>query len=327
MSKKYDIFGIESGCLDLNVCINEMPELNRGTGVTDLSWQGGGKVSSGIIASARLGAKCTISGIYGDDSYGRFCYEDFKRHGVNVSNVILDPGKTTSLDIVVAEKKSMTRTMLFYPGTCRRMTEADADWGLLKDSRYLFISGASEMTRRAVQVAKENGVEVFIDADGHSPELEAMIPDIDIFIGSEFVFDVMFPGAKAKGIENLEEECRNIQARGPRIAIFTFGEKGCAGVDENGFFTVPAFNVDVIDTVGAGDIFHGAFIAEYAQGKSARECALLASGTSAIKCTRIGGRAGIPTQDVLDKFIATGEIDYSEIDGRVAYYRKGTENI
>ena len=87
------------------------------------------------------------------------------------------------------------------------------------------------------------------------------------------------------------------------------------------------YEVEVVDTVGAGDIFHGAFAAMVTMGKSVRDCALYSSATSAIKCTRIGGRAGIPTMDVLEKFIKTGEIDYSEIDKRVEFYRKGNENL
>lgn len=325
--KKYDVYGIESGCLDLNVCINEMPELNRGTGVTDLSWQGGGKVSSGLIASARLGAKCAISGSFGDDTYGMICYNDFVRHGVDVSNLILRKGETTSLDIVVAEKKSMTRTMLFRGGSCKRLTEDEVNWELLEQSKLLFIAGYGEFQMMAADKAHALGTKVLIDADGYSDNIYDTIPKIDYFIGSEFVFDGLFPGAKEKGLENLREECEKIHAMGPEVVVFTFGEKGCIGLsEEDGYFTLPAFKVDVVDTVGAGDIFHGAFAAMLAQGKSAKECALYSSATSAIKCTRIGGRAGIPTPDVLEKFIETGVIDYSEIDKRVDFYRKGNEN-
>ena len=152
--KKYDVFGVESGCLDLNVCIDEMPPLNHGTGVYDMSWQGGGKVSSGMIAAARLGAKCTISGALGDDDYGRVIYNDFVRHGVNVSNLTLREGKTTSLDIVLAEKKSMTRTMLFHGGTNEAMSPEEVNWDLLLDSKLLFIAGYRDMPFEAARRAK-----------------------------------------------------------------------------------------------------------------------------------------------------------------------------
>ena len=200
--KKYDVFGVESGCLDLNVCIDEMPQLNHGTGIYDMSWQGGGKVSSGMIAAARLGAKCTISGSLGDDEYGRVIYNDFARHGINVSNLYLREGKTTSLDIVVAEKKSMTRTMLFHGGNGGAISVDEVDWSLLADSKLLFISGYRDMPFEAARRAKELGIEVLIDADGYEEKIYDMIPYVDYFIASEFCFDGLYPGVKEKGLEN-----------------------------------------------------------------------------------------------------------------------------
>lgn len=81
------------------------------------------------------------------------------------------------------------------------------------------------------------------------------------------------------------------------------------------------------DTVGAGDVFHGAFLAAIVKGLSPKDAARFASGVAAIKCTRIGGRAGIPNWEVTDNFLETGEIDYREIDERVKKYGRGIEYV
>ena len=109
--------------------------------------------------------------------------------------------------------------------------------------------------------------------------------------------------------------------------MFTFGEKGCIGMTKGGYFELPAYKVDVVDTVGAGDVYHGAFLAGLLKGYSAEYTAKLASAVSAIKCTRIGGRAGIPNWEVTDNFLETGEIDYREIDERVKKYGRGLEYV
>ena len=114
-----------------------------------------------------------------------------------------------------------------------------------------------------------------------------------------------------------------LQSYGPEIVIFTFGAEGCKGLYEDHYFDIPAIPVEVVDTTGAGDVFHGAFDYFYLQGYNPEECARLCTGVSAIKCTRPGGRSGIPTLDVLHKFLETGVIDYTEIDERVAHYEKG----
>ena len=93
------------------------------------------------------------------------------------------------------------------------------------------------------------------------------------------------------------------------------------------FFDAPAFRVDVVDTVGAGDVFHGAFVAGLLQGWSVKDICRFASAVSAIKITRQGGRAGIPDMKTVQHFLETGEIDYKEIDERVKFYGRSLQYV
>ena len=82
-------------------------------------------------------------------------------------------------------------------------------------------------------------------------------------------------------------------------------------------------DVPVVDTTGAGDVFHGAFDAAYLKGMDVVEAAKFATGVSSIKCTQLGGRAGIPDLETLTKYLETGVIDYDKINDRVATYKHG----
>lgn len=192
---------------------------------------------------------------------------------------------------------------------------------LVKDS-YFYMANLDSVTKKAAQMAKQKGSKIFMDADSYTDELLDAISWIDIFIGSEFVYEKMLEAGKS-----VKENCEYLYNKGPEIVIFTFGEKGCAGISKEGFFEIPAFDVDVKDTVGAGDVFHGAFLAAIVKGLSPKDAARFASGVAAIKCTRIGGRAGIPNWEVTDNFLETGEIDYREIDERVKKYGRGIEYV
>ncbi|MBQ6551553.1 MAG: carbohydrate kinase family protein [Lachnospiraceae bacterium] len=324
----FDIFGIENGCIDLNVCIDSYPEKNRGQRVRDMTWQGGGKVSTGMATAARLGASCTLCACFAKDAYGRFLYKDFLDHGVDLTGSLFREDGTTSMSVVVSESETSTRNIFFKPGNLGRMESADVRWDLLMDAKYLYISQTRDpCIRDAMRIAREHGVKVFIDAD-FQESLRENIPYIDVFVGSEYCFDSFFPGAKEKGLENLEEEVQTVRDMGPETVLFTFGERGLIGKSrENGYFTVPAFKVNAIDTVGAGDVFHGAYVAALVEGKDAKEAAVMASATSAIKCTRIGGRAGIPDRKILEKFLATGEIDGEELDRRAEHYRRAMDYV
>ena len=168
----------------------------------------------------------------------------------------------------------------------------------------------------------EAGGKVSIDAPYYKPFVYENYRYFDIFIGSEMYYEAM---CEDNGYDpkEYEKNMNSIRKEGCEIVIFTFGGDGSRGVSSEGYFELPSIPVNVADTTGAGDVFHGAFDYAYLQGMSVVECAKLATSTSAIKCTRPGGRSGIPTWDVLKKFMETGEIDYTEIDERVAHYKQG----
>ncbi|MDK2902567.1 MAG: hypothetical protein PWP48_1592 [Clostridiales bacterium] len=311
-----DVVGIGTPTQDFLAHIKELPKENEATRLLEYSWQGGGKVPTAMVALARLGAKVGIIGVVGDCPYGRFCIEDFNRHGIDTSRMVIDRGKETSFCLVLSEEKSNGRNILFHPGTARKLEIDDLDREYITSGKYLHISEAYPAVRQAAIWAREKGVQVVFDADGYSPEIENMVPMIDVFIASEFYYRAVFND------ENYEENCRKIMAQGPSIVVFTFGEKGCIAMDKTGFYMVPGFKVNVVDTTGAGDVYHGAFIYGLLQGWDIEKTARFSNAVAAIKCTRIGGRAGIPTLSTVMHFLETGEIDYTEIDERVKYYEK-----
>ena len=164
---------------------------------------------------------------------------------------------------------------------------------------------------------KEAGKKVAYDVAGYSEQIKNFTPYIDYFIASEFYYKAAF-GEDG----DYEKNCKIIAESGPEIIVFTLGDKGCVGyTKKEGFFIEDGFKVNVFDTLGAGDVYHGAFLAGLSKGFSVRETARFANAVSAIKICYIGGRAGIPTFDVAQKFLETGKIDDTEIKERVQYYR------
>ena len=164
---------------------------------------------------------------------------------------------------------------------------------------------------------REAGKKVAYDVAHYSEHIKNFTPYIDIFVASEFYYDAAFGEDK-----DYEKNCKIVSEAGPEIVVFTLGEKGCVGYSrDEGFFVEEAFKVHVFDTLGAGDVYHGAFLAGLSKGMSVRETARFANAVSAIKIGYIGGRAGIPTFEVAKKFMETGKIDDSEIKSRVEHYR------
>ena len=103
----------------------------------------------------------------------------------------------------------------------------------------------------------------------------------------------------------------------------TLGSKGCTGADRSGnTFRLPPFSGHkIVDTTGAGDVFHGGFLYAHSQGWELEYCARFASAVSYINCTSLGGRVGIPDRAMVEQFLKDNTIDYSGIEPRKAFYR------
>jgi sulfofructose kinase len=317
-----DIIGIENPVMDFNILLEKMPDAGGFGSLKEYSWQGGGNVGSALVAAARLGAKCGIIGIVGDDPYGQFCIDDFKRHNIDTSHLIKDAGNKTSFCICLAEISTMGRSFIAKGGTKRQPTNKELDKKYISTTKYLHLGPIGQPQVQAAIWAREMGITVVDDAGYFNPDTDEHTDLIDVFVGSEHYYKGLFHD------NNYEKNCKAIQKRGPKIVVFTLGAKGCIGLNDDGeYFAIPAYEgLSIVDTTGAGDVFHGAFIFGLMQGWDVKKTSQFSSAVSAIKCTRLGGRAAIPDYITVQKFMKTGNIDYTEIDNRVEYYHEGMLN-
>ncbi|MBQ6474928.1 MAG: carbohydrate kinase family protein [Clostridia bacterium] len=317
----FDAIAMGMSCFDFGIVMEKMPGFNENGKVVSVSWQGGGKTATGIVATARLfDGNYAFYGACGGQM-GEFIANDFTRHGIDVSHMIRKEGQNSVLDVCIADRSNGGRS--FCP--CAPFTTSpvldmeDIDPEFLKQTRYLFVADARPATLEAIRIVHENGGKVIVDADSYNEDILKNLKSYDIIIPSEFFYRTHFKGHEEDYEGNLK--AFKALANPDATVIFTLGENGLIGLDENNeFFRLPAFKVDVMDTTGAGDVFHGAFLAAVLRGMDIKTAARFSSAVSAIKCTRVGGRAGIPTYDVVSRFLETGEIDYTEIDQRVAMY-------
>ena len=322
-NKKIQVVGIDYPCLDYVIEIERIPETNREADIDSESWQGGGMVPTALAALGRLGAVSGLIGVSGDDIYGEYCKADLERHGVDTGHIIMDPGTRTDFCISVAERSTQGRSFITRWGNCRRLTEEDLDPEYIGNADYLHVCmEMNDINVKAAQIAKQHGVKVVIDADHYSEKTEENLSLIDVFIASEKYYRKKFPEG------DPEENLKKVMAEGPEIVVFTLGEKGCIGLSKDGFFQLEAFHPGkVVDTTGAGDVFHGAFIKGLLDGKTPKECARFASAVSSIKCLHLGGRAGIPDMETTLQFLETGIVGDSDFEMRERQYQQGLATL
>lgn len=320
--KAIDLIGFGDPILDLVIKMDRLPETNKNCQINEYVFQGGGNVPTACVAAARLGLKTFLIGCVGDDLFGKLALSDLEYNHVDATKISVQKGKKSNFCICVTESQIESKEFIGAPGNLEEIKIEDLDENFFRSARLMHVGVITPAVARACDIVHEAGGKISIDANYYRPYTYDYYDKIDIFIGSEMYYGAF---CEDKGLEpsEYEQNMQILKRLGPEIVIFTFGEEGCKGVYGEHYFEVPALKVDVEDTTGAGDVFHGAFDYFYLQGFGVEKCAEYATGVSAIKCTRPGGRSGIPTLSVLEKFLKTGEIDYSEIDTRVEHYKKG----
>jgi sugar/nucleoside kinase (ribokinase family) len=316
-----DVVGIGALFFDHLVNVARVPTGNSGARADDMFYQGGGNVATAVAAAARLGAKAGIIAVAARDFGGDFMVNDFIYNGVDTSHILRDgPDSTSHYSIAISEVEMGTRMFIGKRGNVRSLEPEDLDYDYIGSAKVLHLENGSPAAVAAAKFAKEKGITVVIDAGGYSEDRKAILPYLDVFIGSEMFYNKMFEDNK----DDLEGNCKKLHEMGPSVVWITRGVKGSAGYVDGKFYNVPTFvDTPVKDTTGAGDTFHGAYIAAMLEGLPHPECARYASAVSSIKCMFVGGRTGIPNRETLARFLQDGTVLTDEIEQRLAYYRRG----
>lgn len=223
----------------------------------------------------------------GSDAYGQRIMAELQQEGVDTGGIQVFPG-SSHIAFALAEPGRGRRTIWWHndPSVLASVT---LNREQIIAARALHIdSHMPEAALTAAQWMREAGKFVMIDAERFKESTLALLPLCDVMIVSERF------GQEMSGETDLEEAARFLQRNYGGIAIVTAGEAGSWCVTPDEVFHTPAFTVDVRDTTGAGDVFHGAFLYGLLQGWSLHETARFASATAALKCRAFGGRAGIP---------------------------------
>jgi sugar/nucleoside kinase (ribokinase family) len=335
-----DVIGIGTSFMDQLVNVPRVPRGNSGVRADEVFHQGGGNVATAIAAAARLGARAGMIGRVGGDSTGDFLIRDFIYNGVDTSRILRgESGSSSPYSIAISERELGTRMFIIRRGTAAPLRREDIDFDYLAGAKILHLETGDSASMAAAEFARQRGITVTMDAGGYTEDRVSIIPYVDVLIASDMFYEKMFKNGKELPVEHggmpstktLETEyrrnCEKIHALGPRVVWVTRGAAGCVGLIDGEYVQVPTFDVPVKDTTGAGDVFHGAYIAAMLEGLPHRECARYANAVSSIKCMFVGGRTGIPNRETLARFLKDGTVDTTEIEKRLAYYRRSFPSI
>ncbi len=304
----YDVVGIGASALDNLSVVDGYPIEDERTEVEEFTWQGGGNVATALVAVARLGGKACYHGFIGDDENTGTVLEGFKSEGVDVRHIKIKKGRNPYAFIMI-NKRNSSRTILYSRKDVPVFRGEDVDSHVIRNTKVVLIDTYyDEASFRASEIAKERGISVVIDAEWVTPHCQEMMNNATHVIASKS-FSLEFTGRTSNSDnERILKEIAEKTAC-PFICI-TLGERGSiAFARKNGeVYRQKAFKVDVSDTTGAGDVFHGAFSYFLTRGYGIVEIMRYSSACAAMACREVGGRRGIPTLPELLAFIEASNI-------------------
>jgi sugar/nucleoside kinase (ribokinase family) len=297
----WDVLGIGCTTVDELLYVDAYPPADAKTPVDRRELQCGGLTATALVAAARQGASCAYGGALANDEESAFVLSALSEEGIDVSPVEFHASAGPIHSTIIVDKTSHTRNIFFRRPQIVGPTATSPTADQFKSARVLFVDHYGGMaTVRAQDVARSEGIPVVADLERDNvPWFEEILRRCDHLIVSERF------ACKLSGLADPAAAAATLLGDNREVVIVTCGGAGCQAIsrDDRKIRHFPAFAVEVIDTTGCGDTFHGVYAAELARGVDLPQRIRRASAAAAIKAGFHGAQLGIPTREAVNKFL------------------------
>jgi sugar/nucleoside kinase (ribokinase family) len=264
----------------------------------------GGNALNAAIGIVRLGGRASICGPMGDarETSSRFIFEKLAHEGIETKHIIHMPGLVTPISTVMVDP-SGERTIVTFRDPELWKVHLPSTEMLLEDcAAILTESRCAEFCTDLCAEARRRGIPVVVDVDRAMSLREGLLT-----ASSHLVFSSE-PLQETADVTDDGQALKKIAKLTPSFLAGTRGPKGTIWLDEQGNLQeTPAFPVHTVDTLGAGDVFHGAFALAITENQDIPSALRFASAAAALKCTRFGGAFAAPQRAEVEELLSHGQ--------------------
>jgi sulfofructose kinase len=296
-----DLVGVGLNATDTLIPLSSYPERGSKMEYRSETVLPGGQVASTVIACQHWGLRTRYVGKLGDDAAAALHHSAFAREGVE-TQIVTVPGGVSPQSLILVDSLG-ERTVLNRRDDRLILQPRELDRNWIVNARALHVDGHDTAAATlAATWAREAGIPVIADLDELYPGVHTLLEKIDYLIVSRD-----FP-CRLMNEPDLETALRQMQHRyGSTLAAATLGQDGVLAWDGRQFHHTPAYRVPVVDTTGAGDIFHAGFIYGLLQGWPLARQLEFACAAAALNCKGAGARGGIESVEAIESLIAAGD--------------------
>lgn len=296
-----DILGLGIVAVDDLLFVERFPQPDAKTPVLRRERHCGGLTATALVAAARLGARCAYAGVLGHDALSDFALQSLAREGIDLAHLRRVATAGPAHSTIIIDTNRHTRNIFV---DLHAVVGAAPDWPpaeVIQAGRVLLVDsyGLPGMVR-AARLARAAGIPVVADLDATAADVSPLVELVDhLILGWDVARQITNASTPEAAALALWRDQR-------RVVVVTHGEQGCwyvAAADPRRVYHQPAFRVEVTDTTGCGDVFHGAYASALGRELAVGERVRLASAAAALKATRAGGQTGAPTLAEVNEFL------------------------
>jgi sulfofructose kinase len=304
--RPFQLIGFGANAVDWICLVPRYPEHNSKMQMEALKKMGGGQIATAAALCARYGLRARYVGRVGDDEIGMFSLTDLRDEPMDICVEVV-PDAFSQFSIIIVDRVTGERTIIWDRDPKLHYLQGELNRESIVAGQLLHLDGHDQPACiTAARWARRAGMRVSIDIDKVQPGVEELLELVDFMIPSQN-FVTQFAGTR-----DWREGIRSIAAVTKGFVAMTRGDQGCAVLWEDEVIEVPGIEVRAVDTTGAGDVFHGAFVYALFQGWSVERTLRFANVAGALSCTRVGARGGIPTLAEINERLGS---DIVELNG------------
>lgn len=301
-SREFDVAGMGLNAVDHLCVVPRFPRYEEKLRMDAFRRAGGGQVASAMVACARWGLKVRYIGKVGGGDLGAFSLSTLREAGVDVSDVAVVEGALNQFAFILIDATTGERTIIWTRDDRLKMQPEEIPVDSIASARMLHLDGHdAPAAARAAREARRLGVKVVVDAETVKDGTRDMIACADYVVASS-----EFP-ERFTGTADRREALGRIKQGGAECVVSTLGKMGSICLHEGRFIETRGFKVECVDSTGAGDVFHAAFLYGLAKEWDMEKILEFSNAAAALNCTEIGARAGIRPLDEIFGLMQAGD--------------------
>ncbi|WP_349674758.1 ribokinase [Lacrimispora sp.] len=310
MGKKITVFG--SFVVDLMGRCPHLPVPGETVKGSLFKMGPGGKGFNQAVAAHKAGGDVTMVTKVGKDAFADLAIETMTRLGMDTKRVFCSEQAETGTALIMVDENTSQNEIAVILGACDTISDEEVESvsDLLDQSDYLLIQLETNVSsvRKVVEIAYDKGVKIILNTAPVQPVSDSILSRVDFITPNEVEASIL------SGISVTEEESAGKAAdyflnKGVKNVLITLGSKGVYIATGKRRGLLPAYQVEAVDTTGAGDAFNGGLAAALAEGKDLWEAAKFANALAAISVQRIGTTPAMPDRSEIDAFIKFHEME------------------